>query len=297
MLPSADKLHGDADFIFQQDLIVIIRYIYIALFCVLKVLYIEEGNLLNHHQCAASTWMMWWQPYCTRTPTTHQLTGGEETVMKPIGVWGLLIGHDGQRPMGKIGQGIHPYSFSKDILEFLMTTESQDLGLTSHPKDGAFYSIVSPSLHWGVRTHTRKFVFPGGFPSRYCLASVGNWSWAAGWYCCWLGTCPHCQRYQKLVQWPWCYCAWLASKLTWPEPHRESFMGYCQEEDETPDPTMQMTWRPLSKQPGLHYTWAVSQAECLHATPHWCSNSCKRGPTKYWVHRNEHTFQKPDISV
>ncbi len=23
----------------------------------------------------------------------------------------------------------------------------------------------------------------------------------------------------------------------------------------------------------------------------------KWGPTKYWVHRNEHTFQKPDISV
>ncbi len=30
---------------------------------------------------------------------------------------------------------LHLYSFSKD---FLMTTESQDLGLTSHPKDGAF---------------------------------------------------------------------------------------------------------------------------------------------------------------
>ncbi len=50
--------------------------------------------------------------------------------------------------------GLHPYSFSKDILGFLMTTESQDLGLTSHPKDGAFSSIVSPSLYWGVRTHT-----------------------------------------------------------------------------------------------------------------------------------------------
>ncbi len=37
---------------------------------------------------------------------------------------------------------------------FLMTTESQDLGLMSHPKDGTFYSKVSPSLHWGVRTHT-----------------------------------------------------------------------------------------------------------------------------------------------
>ncbi len=48
----------------------------------------KGGNLLNIHQCAASTWMMQRQPYCTRTPTTHQLIGGEETVMKPISVWG-----------------------------------------------------------------------------------------------------------------------------------------------------------------------------------------------------------------
>ncbi len=52
----------------------------------------------------------------------------------------------------------HLYSFSKDILGFLMTTESQDLGLTSHLKDSAFYSIVSPSLHWGIRTHTDQRV-------------------------------------------------------------------------------------------------------------------------------------------
>ncbi len=45
------------------------------------------------------------------------------------------------------------------------------------------------------------------------------------------GTCPHCQKHQKLVKWPWCWCAWLASKLTRPEPHRE-YMGYCQEENE-----------------------------------------------------------------
>ncbi len=32
--------------------------------------------------------------------------------------------------------GSHLYSFTKDILGFLMTTESQDLGLTSHRKDG-----------------------------------------------------------------------------------------------------------------------------------------------------------------
>ncbi len=76
--------------------------------------------------------------------------------MKPISVWGFLGGHDGQRPMGKFGQddGVTPLLFSKDILGFLMTIECQDLGLKSHPKDGAFYSIVSPSLYWGVRTHT-----------------------------------------------------------------------------------------------------------------------------------------------
>ncbi len=60
-----------------------------------------------------------------------------------------------------------------------------------------------------------------------------------------LGTCTQCQRYQKLVQWPLCYCAWLASKLTRPEPHRESGFASSQ--------LMQMTWRPLSKKPGLSY--------------------------------------------
>ncbi len=40
----------------------------------------------------------------------YELTGGEETVMKPVSVWGSLGGHDGQRPMGKFGQdaGVTP---------------------------------------------------------------------------------------------------------------------------------------------------------------------------------------------
>ncbi len=111
-----------------------------------------------------------------------------------------------------------------------------------------------------------------------------SFCWQALWRCWFnfpagLGTCPHYQRYQKLFQWPWCYCAWLVSKLAWPEPHRES-MGYSRGRWETPDPAMQMTWRPLSKQRGLHNTWAVPQAACLHAMPHWCSNSCKRRPNQ-----------------
>ncbi len=38
--------------------------------------------------------------------------------------------------------------FTRSAMGFLMTTERQDLGLMSHLKDGVFYSIMSPSLHW-----------------------------------------------------------------------------------------------------------------------------------------------------
>ncbi len=60
--------------------------------------------------------------------------------MKPTYVCMGMI----RRPRGQWANlarmpGLHPYSFSKDILGFLMTTESQELGLTSHPKDGAFF--------------------------------------------------------------------------------------------------------------------------------------------------------------
>ncbi len=87
-----------------------------------------------------------------------------------------------------------------------------------------------------------------------------------------LGTCPHCQRYQKLVQWPWCYCDWLASKLAWPEPHRES-MGYCQEEDERHQ-TQQCRWPEghCQRNLGFHTTSAMPQTDHLHATPNWGSN-------------------------
>ncbi len=52
--------------------------------------------------------------------------------------------------MGKFGQdaGVtFPLVFLKEILWCLMTTESQDLGLTSHPKD-AFHYLPEVSI-WG----------------------------------------------------------------------------------------------------------------------------------------------------
>ncbi len=128
--------------------------------------------------------------------------------------------------------------------------------------------------------HSQRSHLPGNFRALHA-----SFCWQALWRCWFhfpagLGTCPHYQRYQKLVQWPWCYCAWLASKLTWPEPHRES-MEYCQEEDER-NQTQQCRWPEGRYQSnlGFHYTWAVPQADCLHATPHWCSNLCKRRPNQ-----------------
>ncbi len=88
---------------------------------------------------------------------------------------------------------------------------------------------------------------PGNLRARHA-----SFCWQALWrgwfhFPAGFGTCPHCQRYQKLVQWPWCYCAWLASKLAWPEPYRESMKM------RDTRLKMQMTWRQLSKQPGLPY--------------------------------------------
>ncbi len=128
--------------------------------------------------------------------------------------------------------------------------------------------------------HSQYSHLPGNFRALHA-----SFCWQALWRC-WFhfpvgfGTCPHCQRYKKLVQWTWCYCASLASKLAWPEPHRES-MSYCQEEDER-DQTQQCRWPEGRYQSnlGFHYTWSVPQTDCLHATPHWCSNSCKRRPNQ-----------------
>ncbi len=120
--------------------------------------------------------------------------------------------------------------------------------------------------------HSQRSHLPGNFRALHA-----SFCWQALWRCWFhfpagLGTCPHCQRYQKLVQWPWCYCAWLASKLAWPEPHRES-MGYCQEEDERHQ-TQQCRWPEGHCQSnlGFHTTSAVPQTDHLHATPNWGSN-------------------------
>ncbi len=48
--------------------------------------------------------------------------------------------------------------------------------------------------------------------------------------------------------------------------------------DLNPIENLQCRWPKGCYQRNLsfNYTWAVPQADCLHATPYWCINSCKR---------------------
>ncbi len=145
--------------------------------------------------------------------------------------------------------------------------------------------------------HSQRSYLPGNFRALHAY-----FYWQSLWRCWFhfpagLGTCPHGQRYQKLVQWPWCYCAWLARKLAWPEPHRES-MEYCQVEDERHQ-TQQCRWPEGRYQSNLGFITPEQCHRLITSMPHWIDAviHTKGGPTKYWVHRNEHTFQKSDISV
>ncbi len=131
-IPHSQPCHkGHYSMHYQKLLINLLHILYIALFWVLKALY----NLLNHHQCAASTWMMRRQPYCARTPTTHQ----------PIRGW--LGGHDyGQRPMGEFDQdaGVTPLLFFEGHPGiFNDHRESGPHFLTSHP---IFFSFRSTTF-------------------------------------------------------------------------------------------------------------------------------------------------------
>ncbi len=44
---------------------------------------------------------------------------------------------------------VTPLLFTRSAVGFLMSTESQDLGLTSHPKDGACWQYIVPVTIWG----------------------------------------------------------------------------------------------------------------------------------------------------
>ncbi len=146
-----------------------------------------------------------------------------------------------------------PLFILKSIFHLIWKSRSQSLEEEWRDRIHVAWSPVEVhSVMFGLPCHLLVLVhcvfwspqstqhLPGDFRALY--ASI--W-WQALWRCWFhfpagLDTCPHCQRYQKLDQWPWLYCAWLAIKLAWPEPRRE-YMGFCQEEDERHQ-TRQYRW-------------------------------------------------------
>ncbi len=100
--------------------------------------------------------------------------------------------------------------------------------------------------------HSQRSHLPGNFRALHA-----SFCWQALWRCWFhfpagLGTCPHCQRYQKLVQWPWCYCAWLAANSPDLNPI-ENLWGIVKRTMRDTRPNNADDWRPLSKKPGLPY--------------------------------------------
>ncbi len=131
----------------EEIIIIIICYIYIALFKALKALYIQGGSprpppMCSSHlddataailrQNAHHTPAYWWRG---------------DRVMKPISVWGWLGGHDGQRPMGKFGQdaGVTP----------LLFFEGHPGIFNDHRESGPRFNVSSEGQRIMCRSHTK----------------------------------------------------------------------------------------------------------------------------------------------
>ncbi len=159
---------------------------YIALFWVLKALYIEGGDLLNHHQCAAST-MDDATAAILRQNAQHTPTywWREDRVMKPIRVWGILGGHDGHDggQWGKFGQEarVTPLLYFKRHPGIFYDHRESGPRFSVSSEGRCFLHYSVPVTILGFRTHTdyrvragltntsssSNLVFPGGLPSRY----------------------------------------------------------------------------------------------------------------------------------
>ncbi len=129
--------------------------------CTPKALYNHmRGSLLNHHQCAASTWMMRRQPQHNGASalTTHQLqvVRRESHRAKQVDgdYWEAMIDKGQWREFGQ-DTGVTPLLFTMCVMGFFNDHRESGLRFNiSSERWCSFDSIVSPTLYWGIRTHT-----------------------------------------------------------------------------------------------------------------------------------------------
>ncbi len=77
-----------------------------------------------------------------RSPHTSYRWRGERDRANQVDgdYWEAMIDKGQWREFGQ-DTGVTPLLFTMSVMGFLMTKESQDLGLTSHPKDGALLTL------------------------------------------------------------------------------------------------------------------------------------------------------------
>ncbi len=151
-------------------------HLYNALLCIVvhpkhfTFIWGDVGSLLNHHQCVESIWMMCRLPQDNGATalTTHQLQVERRETHRANQVYALtthqlqverrashrdnqvdedyyeaIIDKDQWWEFGQ-DTGVTPLLFTRSAMQFLMTTESQDLGLTSQPERRCFLTELYP---------------------------------------------------------------------------------------------------------------------------------------------------------
>ncbi len=139
--------------------------------CTPKALYNHvRGSLFNHHQCAASTLMIRRQPQHNGASalTTHQLQVERRESHRANSMNGdykeAMIDNCQRREFGQ-DTGVTPLLFYDECHGiFNDHRESGPRFNVSSERWCFFYSVVSLSLHWGIRTHTDHRVSTNCWP-------------------------------------------------------------------------------------------------------------------------------------
>ncbi len=115
-----------------------------------------RGNHLIHHQCAASTWMSHIAP--ERPPHTSLLVERRQSD-EANQCMGIIRRPWQSEANGRIWPGCRgntPTLFQRTSCDFNDHRESGPRFNVSSERRCFFDRIVSPSLYWGVRTHTDR---------------------------------------------------------------------------------------------------------------------------------------------